>query len=176
MSRMKTVISIDPSGNFEEGKGKTGIIVAHIQNGEYTLYHKDSIDADKFHSRTAFWAAHLDAIDPSVDQVIVEDYRLYPHIKQGYSLMETPRLLGVIEMHCDILGIPIVFQTASQTTGYSDSVLLNRGILEKRKGRYWLGKRMLNDHERSALRHFLLWYNKEKKNEHISKENQPKAV
>lgn len=174
---MKTVLSLDPSGNFEEGKGKTGLVVAHIaDDGTYEIYFKDSIDANRFKTRTEYWAAHLDAIDPTVDQVIVEDYRLYPHIKQGYSLMETPRLIGVIEMHCAILGIPLVFQTASQTTGYADNVLINRGILEKRKGRYWLDKKMFNDHERSALKHFLLWYNKEKRNEHISKENQPEAV
>lgn len=160
---MKLVLSVDPSGNFIDGKGHTGLIVAEVTDDGYTIVYKDTIRADKFDSRLDYWKAHVDAIDPEVSVMIIEDFMLYPHVKQGFSYMETPRLLGIMELEANKKDIPVVFQRAIDIAGLSDDVLVARGVLEKRKGRYWHNRKVYNDHERSALKHFVLWYNKEKK-------------
>ena len=165
MKATKLVLSLDPSGNFMDGKGHTGLVLAEVSDEGYKIIHKETIRADKFDTRLQYWKAHMDVLDPELDLVIVEDFMLYPHINQGFSYMETPRVLGVIEMQADLFDIPLVFQRAVDISGLSDEVLINRGVLEKRKNRLWHDGHIYNDHERSALKHFILWYNKEKHNE-----------
>jgi hypothetical protein len=92
--------------------------------------------------------------------LIVEDYRLYNTASMGaatqsFSLLETPRLLGVIEQTAQLNKIDIVWQMASSTKAYTDDKLLKLGILIKEKNRYSFKGTKLNDHERSALRHLL---------------------
>jgi hypothetical protein len=173
----RIVLSLDPSGNFIDGKGHTGLVLAEVYDDfSFTVIHKETIRADKFDTRMEYWRAHMDALDPELDLVIIEDFMLYPHISQGFSYMETPRLLGVLEVQADLFDIPVVFQRAANIAAWSNEVLIGRGFLEKRKGRYWHDKKIYNDHERSALKHLVFWLNKEKKNEYVPKENQPQAV
>lgn len=177
MSLMKLVLSIDPSGNFVDGKGHTGLVLAEVYDDfTFKVKFKDTIRADKFDTRVEYWRAHMDALDPELDLVVMEDFLLYPAVNQGFSYMETPRLLGVLEMQADLFDVPIVFQRAINIAALKEEVLISRGILEKRKGRYWHDGRIYNDHERSALKHLIIWLNKEKKNGPIQKENQPKTV
>ena len=177
MSLMKLVLSIDPSGNFVDGKGHTGLVLAEVYDDfTFKVKFKDTIRAEKFDTRVEYWKAHMDALDPELDLVIVEDFLLYPSVKQVFSYMETPRLLGILEMQADLFDIPIVFQRAVLAAAITEDYLYDKGILEKRKGRYWHDGRIYNDHERSALKHLVIWANKEKKNEHVPKENQPKTV
>jgi hypothetical protein len=173
LSRMRLVLSIDPSGNFVDGKGHTGLVLAEVSDNGFVIRHKETIRADKFDTRVEYWRAHMDALDPELDLVIIEDFMLYPHIKQGFSYMETPRLLGVLEMQADLFDIPLVFQRAVDISALSDEVLINRGVLEKRKNRLWHKNHIYNDHERSALKHFLLWWNKEMRDakKHIQEES-----
>ena len=174
---MKLVLSLDPSGNFVDGKGHTGLVLAEVYDDfTFKVKFKDTIRADKFDTRIEYWKAHMDALDPELDLVVMEDFLLYPAVNQGFSYMETPRLLGVLEMQADLFDIPIVFQRAINIAALKEEVLISRGILEKRKGRYWHDGRIYNDHERSALKHLIIWLNKEKKNGPIQKENQPKAL
>jgi len=166
------VLAIDPSGNFIDGKGHTGLVLARVTDEGYDIIHKETLRADKFDTRLEYWKAHMDIIDPELDLVIVEDFMLYPHIKQGFSYMETPRVVGIIEMQADLFDVPLVFQRAVDISALSDDVLINRGVLEKKKNRLWHNGHIYNDHERSALKHFILWYNKEKRNEKtVPKEN-----
>ena len=177
MSLMKLVLSLDPSGNFVDGKGHTGLVLAEVYDDfTFKVKFKDTIRADKFDTRIEYWKAHMDALDPELNLVVMEDFLLYPAVNQGFSYMETPRLLGVLEMQADLFDIPIVFQRAINIAALKEEVLISRGILEKRKGRYWHDGRIYNDHERSALKHLIIWLNKEKKNGPIQKENQPKAL
>lgn len=129
----KLVLSLDPSGNFEDGKGHTGLVLVGVTDEGYKVIHKETIRADKFDTRIEYWKAHMDVLDPELDLVIVEDFMLYPHINQGFSYMETPRVLGIIEMQADLFDIPFVFQRAVDISALSDDVLINRGVLEKRK-------------------------------------------
>lgn len=165
---MSLVLSIDPSGNFKNGKGKTGIVVAKLHPGGYKIKMVESLSATKFDTHLEYWQAHLDIIDPLLSHLIVENYMLYPGGFQTFSYLETPRLLGVIEMDADKKGVPLTFQMAKDTTGYTDDILVEKGILTKHKNRYYyLGEVPMNEHERSALRHFLRWYDTEGKNEPI---------
>lgn len=173
----RLVLSLDPSGNFIDGKGHTGLVLAEVYDDfTFKVTFKDTIRAAKFDTRIEYWRAHMDALDPELDLVVMEDFMLYPHINQGFSYMETPRILGVLEMQADLFDIPVVFQRAANIAAWNEEVLINRGILEKKKGRYWHEGKIYNDHERSALKHLIVWLNKEKKNEYVPKENQPKAV
>ena len=174
---MRLVLSLDPSGNFVDGKGHTGLVLAEVADDfTFNVIFKDTIRADKFDNRAEYWRANMDALDPDLDLVIIEDFMLYPHINQGFSYMETPRLLGILEMQAELFDIPAVFQRATNIAAWNEDVLIGRGILEKRKGRYWHKGKIYNDHERSALKHLVFWLNKEKKNEYVPKENQPQAV
>lgn len=163
---MSLVLAIDPSGNFKNGKGKTGLVLAKTHYGGYEIIMHDTIDAKDFDTYIEYWQAHKDAIDPELKHLVVENYMLYPHVNQGFSYLETPRLLGIIEMDAHKKGIPVTFQMAKDTVGYADDILVEKGILTKRSNRYYyLDKEPYNDHERSALRHFLRWFDTEGKNE-----------
>ncbi len=134
-TKTKLVLSLDPSGNFKDGKGKTGLVVARTSDTGYAILYKDTIDAKDFDTRLEFWAAHLDAMDQNLDAVIIEDFMLYPHIKQGFSYMETPRLLGVMEMHAHMLDIPVVFQRAVDVSGLKEEVLVEQRHTRKKEGK-----------------------------------------
>ena len=172
----KLVLSIDPSGNFINGKGKTGLVLAEVDEEGFTVLLKETIRAKDYDTHLEYWEAHMDCLDPELDMVIVEDFMVYPGVNQSYSYMETPRLIGVLQMHAHLLDIPITLQRAVETHMFKEPILIERGILEKRRGRYWHDNRIYNDHERSALKHLLRWYKKEYGNGPIQKENQSEAV
>ena len=176
LKNTKLVLSIDPSGNWFDGKGRSGLVLAEVDEEGFTVIHKETINAKDFDTYQEYWVAHINAVDPELDALIVEDFMLYPGVSQHYSYMETPRLIGVLQMQAYALDIPITLQRATEVSMLKESVLIERGILEKRKGRYWHDKRIYNDHERSALKHLLKWYRKEYHNEPIQKENQSEAV
>jgi hypothetical protein len=160
---MTKYLAIDPSGNYVEGKGKTGW--AMYVDGEFTF---GTFDAKDFETRVDYWyaVAMLIAIEKPTT-LIIEDYRLYntratSAATQSFSLMETPRLLGVLEQTAQANNIPqVIWQMASSTKAYSDDKLLKLGILSKPKNRHIFKGYKLNDHERSAFRHLLRMLDKE---------------
>lgn len=151
------ILAIDPSGNFVEGKGKTGW--AMWENNHYTF---GTLDAKDFETRMDYWyaVAMIIALEKP-DTLVIEDYRLYNTASMGaatqsFSLLETPRLLGVLEQVAYANQIKeILWPMSSSTKAYSDDKLLKLGILTKPKNRYIFEGQKLNDHERSALRHLL---------------------
>ena len=158
------VIAIDPSGNFEEGKGVTGYIEADVfEDGTYTITDVGSINSEDYPSRIEYYKAHKILLE-DVKLVVIEDYRLYNHAGtkaavQSYSLMETPRLLGVLEYMAEDLKTHIVWQMAHQMKAFEEDVLVERGELFKKGNRYQLKNGLgVNRHERSALKHFLKWF------------------
>jgi hypothetical protein len=165
---MTKYLAIDPSGNFTEGKGKTGFAFLFLEGAEGNTIKFGTIDAKKYEHRVDYWfdIALLIAIEKP-HTLIVEDYRLYNTSTTGaavqsFSLMETPRLLGVIEQTAYFNDIKqVVWQMANVTKPYSDDKLLELGILTKKKNRYYYNDVALNDHERSALRHLLRYLDKE---------------
>jgi hypothetical protein len=164
---MKTILSIDPSGNFSEGKGKTGFVLFTQDGKDGNTFKFGTLKAEDYKTRVEYWydVAILIAIEKPY-ALIVEDYRLYNTpatgaAVQSFSQLETPRLLGVIEQTAQMNKIPIVFQMANVTTPYSDNKLQKLGVITKEKNRWWFKGKAVNDHERSALRHLLRYLDKE---------------
>lgn len=156
------VIAIDPSGNFDEGKGTTGYIVFNLTDTGYEFEDVGHLSAENYPNRLEYWDAHSFLLGG--DLVIIEDYRLYNHkgaksSMQSYSQMETPRLLGMLEYMAHERGVPVVFQMASEISSFKEDILLARGDLFKVGNRYKLRSgEFVNGHERSAYKHFLKWY------------------
>lgn len=157
------ILAIDPSGNFDEGKGHTGWV--YVVNG--TVVDKGTVRAENYDNRVSYWSAVTGILSRPIDVLIIEDYRLYNTAGtraavQSYSQLETPRLLGVLEFMSVINHITPVFQMATVTKPYSDAILVKLGIIEHRGTRYLYNGVLYNDHERSALRHYLYWKDKHK--------------
>jgi hypothetical protein len=163
---MKKILSIDPSGNFTEGKGKTGFAI-YLEKDDKKEFFFGTIKAEDFPTRVDYWfdVALLIALQKP-NTLVVEDYRLYNTpatgaAVQSFSQLETPRLLGVLEQTAQMNKVPIIFQMANVTKPYTDDKLAKLGILRKEKNRWWFRDKALNDHERSAFRHLLRYLDKE---------------
>lgn len=166
---MTKILAIDPSGNFKEGKGKTGFAFLFLDEVDGHSINFGTIDARNYDTRVDYWfdVALLISMEKP-DILIIEDYRLYntsgtSASVQSFSQLETPRLLGVLEQTAQFNHIKeVVWQMANVTKPYSDDKLIRLGILEKTKNRYYFRDKPVNDHERSALRHLLRYTDKER--------------
>jgi hypothetical protein len=101
---MKTILAIDPSGNFTEGKGKTGFVLFMESGAEGNTFKFGTLKAEDYATRVEYWydIAILIAVEKP-NTLIVEDYRLYntasvSAASQSFSQLETPRLLGILEV------------------------------------------------------------------------------
>ncbi len=167
----RRVLAIDPSGNFQEGKGTTGYVLMQVNDDlSYDVIEVGQIQAGAYLNRLDYWGAHIKLLKPKyANHVVIEDFRLYNHsgmsaATQSHSLMETPRLLGLLEHTCHIMKLPYTMQMAAQQKPWSDTILVNLGFLERVGKRYYLKDKQVNDHQRSAFKHFLIWWTKEKNN------------
>ena len=82
----KLVLSIDPSGNFINGKGKTGLVLAEVDEEGFKVLLKETIRAKDYDTHLDYWEAHMDCLDPGLDVVVVEDFMLYPGVNQSVLL------------------------------------------------------------------------------------------
>lgn len=159
---MTTVLSLDVSGNFKEGKGTTGY--CELVEGEPKYL--GELKAEDYISAEAYWQAHLNLISEfAPDVLVMEGYRLYNHkgqaaSKQANSELETPQLIGVIKVLAFQNKIPLHIQFAHEVKSrWSEKVLVAKGILEERNGRYYFdGLQSTNDHKRDALKHALHYW------------------
>jgi hypothetical protein len=154
------LLALDISGNFKEGKGTTGICL--MENGEVTKL--DAISAKDFDSVEEYWAEQGDYINREwPDHVVMEGYKLYNHKgmsakTQANSDLETPQLLGFLKMVCYYLEIPYTIQYAADVkTRWSEDVLVQLGILEKKGTKYYWNGDSTVTHKRDALKHALHW-------------------
>lgn len=152
------IIVFDPSGNFKEGKGTSGICFA--DSGRITEL--SQIRAKDFSETEAYWYAHIELIkNHNWDWVVIEGYRLYNHrgmkaSSQSNSEFETVQLIGALKMACWMNHIPCTIQYASEVKSrWSEKVLVNSGILENSNGRYYFNGLPTNTHQRDALKHAL---------------------
>jgi hypothetical protein len=154
------LLTFDPSGNFYEGKGTTGVCV--MVDGE--VQDLLTISAKDFNSQEEYWAAHEDLIMKEwPDHFCCEGYRLYNHKgmsakTQANSDLETPQLLGFLKMVCYRWEIPYTIQYASDVkTRWQEPILVHLGHLEAKSGfHYFKGKKTVT-HQRDALKHALHW-------------------
>lgn len=155
-------LSFDPSGNFDEGKGTTGFAISLNGNMPHKL---GSISAADSFSKHAYWFRHrllIESVKPDI--LIIESYKLFGHKAKAQtgSSLETPQLIGYLEMVAYELDIPVVFQDPTTKSRHTDDILVKIGVLEKKGMRYYYKGELTNLHQRDALRHDLFHTRKEK--------------
>jgi hypothetical protein len=164
------IIAFDPSGNFKEGKGTTGICIMW-DNGD--IHKVDHISAVGFSRAEAYWNAHITYLERLQLQdigieLVMEGFRLYGHKskEQTNSEFETPMLIGLIRHYCWLNEIPLTIQFAADVkTRWSDSVLLSKEIIyNKGNNRYLVATdQPLNNHKTDAVRHALHYFRYKRK-------------
>jgi len=160
--KYKHILALDPSGNFNEGKGTTGWV---LLNYKETLVARGSISAEDYQCPEEYWDAHKELIEYNYEKygntliVVIEDYVLYRDraANQTNSRMETCRLLGLILWTCWQLQVPYTLQLASSVKHrWSDELLEREHIIFKDRGKYVHTKSGLSLsllHTRDAFRH-----------------------
>lgn len=161
---MALIIALDPSGNFTEGNGTTG--VCELEGKLATV---SDIHAGDYKKAEEYWNAHIEFLHNFLDyakyskqvlEVVMEGYRLYGHKAntQTNSTLETPQMIGVIRYWCYMNNVPLKIQFAVEVKSrWSDSVLEKTGVIEIINGRRKLiaSGQWLNNHKTDALRHAL---------------------
>lgn len=173
-----TLLALDPSGEFTEGKGTTGYSL-----WKFELYPKlttkllkvGELSASNYNSKETYWQAHLDLINSlKPNNIVIEDYLLYANkaMQQIGSRMETSKLIGIIEYNCKLTQTPIKFQRAVDVKSrWNDDILKAKGYLVIRNNRSYINGIMISRHIKDSIRHALHFiystYKKERKqNEH----------
>lgn len=169
----KHILAIDPSGNFEEGKGTTGTCIFDCENDKI-IATKD-ISAKDFSSKEIYWQAHIEYLEAVLDTfkdtiIVIEDFTLDPRraLQQSHSKMETPKLIGILQLYCQQHQIPYKMQRAVEVKNrWADHILEYKGYIEKRNRMYYLPycKYPMSRHCKDAIRHathFATFYNDKK--------------
>jgi hypothetical protein len=154
-------LAIDPSGNFTEGKGHTGI--AGIEGNDWNTVFTKSVNASDYETRFDYWTAVKKVIQDYVlegtpIQIVIENYVVRANGFTTGKMPETAMLIGVLVYFCDMYKIPMYFQSPSQAkTRFRDDLIPSYLPQMKVTGgnRYYLGTKLTNDHERDALKHLL---------------------
>lgn len=155
------ILAIDPSGNFEEGKGTSGFCFWDCKMCK--PIHVFQIRASDFKTKEKYWQAHLEQIDFYKNKydsliIIIENFTLNPNkaMQQSHSRMETPKLIGILQLHCAQHKVPYHMQQPAQVKNrWADPILVRRHVLV-RHGKYFYlpnASKPINDHCRDAVRH-----------------------
>lgn len=170
MIKYDYILALDPSGNFEEGKGTTGCCLLNAHTKQIIL--TTNIKAKSFPTKEAYWAAHIDFLVKFTglykDVIIVmEDFTLNPKkaLQQSYSKMETPKLIGIIQLACAEHKWPIKMQLPVEVKSrWPDTFLERKNIIVKRtRGHVTPAGLSVSRHEKDAIRHavhYASFYNK----------------
>jgi hypothetical protein len=151
------ILALDPSGNYNEGKGTTGWCLYDTHTNKIVKF--GIIKAIKYNRQEDYWRAHLDLMDGLIGYgytLVVEDYMLYSNraTSQINSRFETPKLIGVIQYECYVRGIRLEFQTASAVKlRWSNDILVHKNIIKERQGSYWIMETKLSEHCLDSIRH-----------------------
>lgn len=123
------VLAIDPSGNYNEGKGTTGWCLFDLQNNKIAKF--GTISAEDYPCQFQYWDAHvqlLDSLTGYKPDVVIEDYLLYSNRAEAQtnSRLETPQLIGIIKYETYKRGLFIYIQTAMEVKTRWSNVLLTK--------------------------------------------------
>lgn len=166
------ILALDPSGNYEEGKGTTGVCGFDAQNNRIDILIE--ISANSFESKEAYWQAHTNFIQSIVNRlpntvVIIEDFTLDPRraMQQSHSKMETPKLIGILQLYCKQNNIPYKMQRAVEVKNrWADHILEYKRYIFKRNKMHYIPikEKPISRHCKDAIRHavhFATFYNEE---------------
>ena len=152
-------LGIDPSGEFNKGKGTTGFALLDNVGDIVDL---KGVAAEDYKTRMAYWAAVIDEIRFIADtidiQVSMEDFVLYASSSKALinDGMDTSKLIGVIMFYCFSNGIPLYMRNASIVKKRWDEPILEaKGLISKRGNKWYYGSDVTTPHERDALKHAL---------------------
>lgn len=168
----KHILAIDPSGNFEEGKGTTGTCLFNCDLNRITG--TADIHASSFQSKEAYWQRHIDFIKDVYNKfedtiIVIEDFTLDPRraMQQSHSRMETPKIIGILQLYCQQNNIPYKMQRAVDVKNrWADHILEYKKYITKKNRMYYLpgAAKPMSRHCKDAIRHavhYATFYNKE---------------
>lgn len=166
------ILAIDPSGNFNEGKGISGWVLIAPDSGNIVKF--GAIDASTSLKQEEHWQKHVELIEGinkeyEIDSIVIEDFILYASkaSSQINSRFETVKLIGILQYHAFRNNLPIHFQTAvSVKRRWKNHLLKKKGFITTKE--YLKGKKSyemcyingykVNDHVIDALRHGVHFY------------------
>ena len=133
---LRYVIGVDPSGNFNEGKGHTGFAVYDRTENSviatFTTSAEDYKTVEEYYYQTWLTLFNLYLVYPGM--VAIEDYRIYESKsrEQINSLVETPRILGYLTMKCWENNIPYKTRMAAAVKSrWTDEILEHNGYTRR---------------------------------------------
>lgn len=163
---IRYVIGVDPSGNFYEGKGTTGIAVYDIKTDK--ILRVGYVSAKTARSQVEYWGMVIESLDYLLREygmrrtvLAVEDYLLYANTAKAQinSTFETPQLIGVIKYYFKD-ACPVLFRNANTAkTRWTDDILVRKKYLlvDKKLGYYIINENgemtQVIEHSRDAVRH-----------------------
>ena len=156
----KYILGIDPSGNFYEGKGTTGLCLFDAEKN--CILDAKSISAKNYKSWYNYWTAIIRYIDLIYKKhkaltVVIEDYTLYATkaASQINSKMETPKLIGVLQYFCKTNGIPAVLQPAHLVKNrWANPILIHKKYIKSVKDQlYTMQDVRIDRHAVDSIRH-----------------------
>ena len=148
------ILAIDPSGNFNEGKGTTGWALITDQK---EIISCGQILAKNYNNKFEYWDTVVNLINHiKADVIVIEDFLLYESKSKSQinSRFETPKLIGILEHYCNQNNIKYVLQRAIDVKKrWTDDILTSKGYIQKVNNRYFAGGVLTSDHMRDAIRH-----------------------
>ena len=148
------ILCIDPSGNYNEGKGTTGW---SLLNENINIIACGQLLASEYKSKEEYWNNVIKLIiNMNSDTIVLEDFLLYAHKSNNQinSRFETPKLIGLIEMYAWENKIPIHLQRAVDVKNrWTDDILVKKNIISRVGNRYYAGGVMTSEHIRDSIRH-----------------------
>ena len=162
MTNYNFVLALDPSGNYNEGRGTTGWCLFDCTAMRVAQW--GFIDARKYKSMESYWDAHIALIEkytsrhPKSFGIVIEDYLLYgtKAADQIHSHMETPKLIGVLQYWCFKHNTAYHMQPASLVKSrWTNEILNYKAYIRKYKTGYKIPHLAgeLNRHCLDSIRH-----------------------
>lgn len=166
----KYILALDPSGNYEEGKGVTGCCLFSADKKD--ILTTFTIKASDYKSKEEYWCAHVTCLKKYLAAfpntiVIMEDFTLNPRraLQQSHSKMETSKLIGIIQLACSENKWPLKMQLPVEAKSrWPDSFLERKHLLKRlNRGHALSSGQVVSRHEKDAIRHavhYASFYNK----------------
>lgn len=157
MKKYNYILALDPSGNFNEGKGTTGYCLLDANADKIIEY--GFISSTDYSSMESYWYAHIRLLNRIYNKqtvIVIEDYLLYGSKKDNQinSRMETPKLIGALQLHCYRHHIHYILQPASEVKNrWTDTILDHKGYFKIVGNGTKLNDKYISKHTKDAIRH-----------------------